>query len=314
MARQLRIQFPGALYHAYARGNARQPIFFDDHDRRLFLEELWRVCEHYDWVIWAYCLMRNHYHLLLETLKPTLSAGMRDLNGNVAQTVNRRHDRVGHLYQGRFKAKLVDDQAYLTRVSRYVVNNPVKDGLCASAADWRWSSYNDIAGRRRGAHPRLMVKATLARFNADPEIARSAYERFIAAATDDYPAPNPDNPLIIGDDEFVQRVTAGRPQPSPEVPRPETVTTPLRVFRSRAQKQAAIRDAFATRTYSQAEIARHFGVHYSTVSRILARGPLGRARAARVGTAIQDVTPDDPAAEGKLEFPHAAIQDVTPTR
>jgi REP element-mobilizing transposase RayT len=102
MARPLRIEFDGALYHVMARGNARQAIFKDDEDRAAFIDNLGRVCERYSWRIWAWCLMENHFHLLVETIKATLSRGMREVNGVYTQAFNRRHGRVGHVLQGRW--------------------------------------------------------------------------------------------------------------------------------------------------------------------------------------------------------------------
>ncbi|MCP3690024.1 MAG: addiction module toxin RelE, partial [Gammaproteobacteria bacterium] len=100
MARPLRIEFAGALYHVTARGNAQQAIYKDDSDRQLFLNLLGNTCERHDWVCHAYCLMDNHYHLLIETLAPNLSKGMKYLNGTYTQAFNRCHNRVGHIYQG----------------------------------------------------------------------------------------------------------------------------------------------------------------------------------------------------------------------
>src|SRR5574342_859448 len=108
MARPLRLEFAGAVYHLTSRGNARQKVFFTDHDRRLFLDTLAQVVSRYGWICHAYCLMANHYHLLVETPKANLSIGMRQLNGIYTQSFNRRHKRVGHLFQGRFKAILVE--------------------------------------------------------------------------------------------------------------------------------------------------------------------------------------------------------------
>jgi len=108
MARPLRIEFEGALYHVMARGNARSEIFIDDEDREVFLDNLGRVCGRFEWRAWAWCLMGNHYHLLIETVEPTLSKGMREINGVYTQAFNRRHGRSGHVLQGRFKAPLVD--------------------------------------------------------------------------------------------------------------------------------------------------------------------------------------------------------------
>ena len=127
----LRLQFPGAVYHLTSRGNARQKVFFTDADRELFLKTLTRVVRRYDWVCHAYCLMANQFHLLVETPKANLSIGMRQLNGIYAQSFNRRHNRTGHLFQGRFKAILVERESHLLELCRYVVLNPARNGETA---------------------------------------------------------------------------------------------------------------------------------------------------------------------------------------
>ncbi len=114
MSRPLRIEYPGALYHITTRGNARQEIFLDNVDRETFLTTLSQVIERFGWLCHAYCLMPNHYHLLVETPKPNLSRGMRQLNGVYTQAFNRRHGRVGHLFQGRFKAILAKKATFLS--------------------------------------------------------------------------------------------------------------------------------------------------------------------------------------------------------
>jgi putative transposase len=146
LARPLRIEFAGALYHLTARGNARQDIFEDDDDRQMFLESLARVCGRHRWLCHAYCLMSNHYHLLVETGSPTLSKSMKYLNGVYTQYYNRKHARVGHLFQGRFKGILVEKDAYLFELSRYVVLNPVRARMVRLAKHWPWSSYRATAG------------------------------------------------------------------------------------------------------------------------------------------------------------------------
>ncbi len=108
MSRALRIEFPGAVYHVTSRGNERREVFRDDEDRRLFLSTLGRTVARWRWVVHAYCLMGGHYHLVIETPEPNLSCGMRQLNGEYTQAFNRRHSRAGHLFQGRFKALLVE--------------------------------------------------------------------------------------------------------------------------------------------------------------------------------------------------------------
>ncbi|MBI3060119.1 MAG: transposase, partial [Deltaproteobacteria bacterium] len=125
MARPLRIEFPEALYHVTSRGDRQEAIYEDDEDRRAYLEILGDVAKRFDWLCYAYCLMENHYHLVIETLEGNLSKGMRHLNGVYTQVSNRRHQRVGHLFQGRYKAILIDKDSYWLEVSRYVVLNPV---------------------------------------------------------------------------------------------------------------------------------------------------------------------------------------------
>ena len=126
MARPLRIEYPGAVYHVTARGNARQHIYADDTDFRDFLALLGKLAERYHWLCHSYCLMSNHYHLLLETPEGNLAAGMRQLNGIYTQTFNRRHRKVGHIFQGRYHAILVDKDRYVLELARYIVLNPVR--------------------------------------------------------------------------------------------------------------------------------------------------------------------------------------------
>ena len=126
MVRPLRIEFAGALYHITSRGNERQDIYRDDTDRQQFLSILGDCIQKYNWHCHAFCLMSNHYHLLIETAAPTLSKGMRQLNGVYTQFHNIRHKRVGHLFQGRYKAILVEKEYYLLELSRYIVLNPVR--------------------------------------------------------------------------------------------------------------------------------------------------------------------------------------------
>jgi REP element-mobilizing transposase RayT len=148
MARPLRLEFRGAVYHLTSRGNARQNIFFTDADRELYLSTLAGVVRRYRWICHAYCLMANHYHLLIETPKANLSIGMRQLNGIYTQSFNRRNQRVGHLFQGRFKAILVEKEAHLLELCRYVVLNPVRVKGGASAQSWKWKQ---LPGYGRGA-------------------------------------------------------------------------------------------------------------------------------------------------------------------
>lgn len=153
MVRPLRIEFAGAVYHLTGRGNEKKPVFLDDEDRKIFLDLLDEVNKRYCWACHAYCLMDNHYHLLVETLKETLSIGMRQLNGVYTQAFNRRHGRVGHLFQGRFKAILIEKENHLLEACRYVALNPVRAGLVELPEQWKWSSYRLTAGRETSFIP-----------------------------------------------------------------------------------------------------------------------------------------------------------------
>ena len=141
MSRPLRIEIAGGLYHVTSRGDAREDIFFVEADRLYWLGLLGDICRRYKWICHAYCQMTNHWHIVVETLEGNLSRGMRQLNGMYTQYVNRTHNRVGHVYQGRYKAILVEKESYLLELARYVVLNPVRAGMVVNAAEWRWSSY-----------------------------------------------------------------------------------------------------------------------------------------------------------------------------
>jgi REP element-mobilizing transposase RayT len=269
MSRPLRIEFAGALYHVMARGNAREAIFADDVDRAAFVDGIVRACERFDWVLWAYCLMDNHYHLLIETRRASLSRGMREINGIHTQRFNRRHQRVGHVLQGRYKAVLVDKDSYLLELSRYIVLNPVRARLCASAADWPWSSYRAVMGQDDPL-PSLASDETLSLFGTQRAAARRAYARFVA---DGVGAFDPDaaisSQVFLGDEAFVARATKKAASPSREVPKKQRTWKSLsRYEREATTRNEAIRAAYASGAYTLSQIGQHFNLHYASVSRI----------------------------------------------
>ncbi|MGH8398256.1 MAG: transposase, partial [Gammaproteobacteria bacterium] len=206
MARPLRIELAGAFHHVMARGNARQSIFRGASDREEFLGILKRVCGRFDWRVWAYCLMDNHYHLLVETREPTLSRGMREINGIYTQRFNRRHARTGHVFQGRYKSLLIDKDAYLLEVSRYIVLNPVKAKLCRGAADYRWSNYRQTIGRAT-APDWLVVNEVLKLFSSSRVRARQAYRKFVMEGTGTVDPFAKAGGGILGAEVFVAKVT-----------------------------------------------------------------------------------------------------------
>ena len=176
MARPLRLEFAGALYHLTARGNARADIFLNDDDRALFLELLGKEISQQGWRLYAYCLMSNHYHLLIETPESNLVAGMRRLNGVYTQAFNRRHQRVGHVFQGRYKSIVVDKDSYGLELSRYIVFNPVRARMVKRPQDWRWSSYRATAGQAQ-APEWLACDWVLGQWGSRQA---AAYQRFVA--------------------------------------------------------------------------------------------------------------------------------------
>jgi putative transposase len=177
MARKPREEYSGAIVHVYARGNRRQRIYVDDVDRHSYLDLLGHVVVRQAWRCFAYCLMRNHVHLLVQTSEPNLAAGVQRLHGLHAQAFNRRHRHSGHLFQGRYAAVPVRRDNQLLTVMRYIALNPVEAGVCDEAAEWRWGSHAAIVG---GTAPSwLDVPGVLAYFGADGGDPRRRYAEFV---------------------------------------------------------------------------------------------------------------------------------------
>ena len=184
MARKLRVQYPGAIYHVMNRGDRREPIFKDDKDRALFLEALGEVCEKTGWWIHAWCLMPNYFHLVIETPQANLVAGMKWLLGTYTGRFNRRHQEFGHLFSGRYKALVVDGSGsgYLETVCDYVHLNPVRAKLLAAdqkLGAYRWSSLREYLQPRRKRVKWLRVGRLLGEHGIpkDSQVGRREFER-----------------------------------------------------------------------------------------------------------------------------------------
>ena len=274
MARPLRIEFANALYHVTARGNGRADIYLCDDDRLEYLGVLADVCGRFKWVLHAYCLMDNHYHLLIETPDGNLSKGMRQLNGVYTQRFNRKHRRVGHVFQGRYKAILVEKDAYLLELARYIVLNPVRAQMVDSAEEWAWSSYCATAGL--GPSPSwLSTDGLLAVFGKRESIATERYRQFVAEGKG-----QPSiwavlkNQIYLGSDDFVEQVqrhvVSGKDLSEVPTAQKRAVAKSLKAYEQEYQnRDDAIRQAYASGGYSMKAIGEHFGLHYSTVSRII---------------------------------------------
>jgi REP element-mobilizing transposase RayT len=185
MPRSPRLQAPGATYHVTTRGNRRQEIFTDTRDRLRFLQLLGQVVDLLGWRCHAYCLMTNHYHLLIQTLEADISRGMHRLNGVYAKWFNWRHDYAGHLFERRFHDELVEGHAHLLELTRYIVLNPVRARLTGAAGEWRWSSYNATIGIQQ--QPAFLTTSwVLSLFSDDPDRARQLYPKFVEAGAAEY--------------------------------------------------------------------------------------------------------------------------------
>ncbi len=279
MARPLRIEYSGAVYHITSRGNARKPIFKDDQDRHNFLAVLKLVNERYHWFCHAYCLMDNHYHLIIETPEGNLSQGMRQLNGVYTQTFNKRHHRIGHIFQGRYKAILIQKESHLLEVSRYVVLNPVRARAVQSLEGWRWSSYHGTAGSGK-SHACLTSDWILGQLATRRGQAQAKYREFVKAGIGGEPFWNKVKAQsILGKDDFVDRLTGyvkgyedikEIPKSQRYIGRPgidELFTT--RVLQDKQKRNQRMKEAVMNYGYSQKEIADHLGMHYSTVSKLI---------------------------------------------
>jgi len=278
MARSLRIEYPGAVYHVTSRGNGGQAVFLDDGDRAAFLQCLGLSIERHGWRCHGYCLMDDHYHLLLETPRANLSLGMRQVNGVYTQAFNRAHERGGHLFQGRYKAILVERDAYLLELARYVVLNPVRAGLVARAGDWPWSSYRATAGE--GAGPPWLVVDWLRRQFGGPE-AWAPYRQYVAEGMADKQSPLAGGlaqavtgGAILGGADFVAGLapllrTAGREVPMAQRNLARPSLADLRATAADTKDRAWMVQAQRTHGYRQSQIAAEAGLHYSTVSRLI---------------------------------------------
>jgi putative transposase len=176
--RRPRISVPNGVYHVTSRGNRRQPVFVDNRDAETFLGMLATLSTRNRWRFHGYCLLPNHYHLVVETPDADLSSGMQRLNGEYAQFFNFFHGLDGHVFQGRFHAVLIESDPHLAELSRYLALNPVRAGLAATARAWRWSSYPAIA-EGRSSPTFVDVQGILGLFGRDPERARKSFIRFV---------------------------------------------------------------------------------------------------------------------------------------
>ena len=274
MTRPLRIEYAGALYHVTSRGDRREDIYLNDDDRVIWLEVLEQTCNRFHWRCHAYCLMDNHYHILIETIEGNLSQGMRQLNGVYTQKSNRRHGRVGHVFQGRYKAILVDKDSYLLELSRYIVLNPLRAGMVKNVPDWKWSSYLAMTGRKE-VPEYLETDVILSHFSKQKKRAINKYVDFVR---DGVGLPsvweNLKYQAYLGEDDFVDAMQNKLNESAKETLKGGTrlqrrpMAKTLAWYRDNTEtSKKAMSLAYLSGDYSMKEIAKFYGVHYSTVSR-----------------------------------------------
>ena len=274
MSRPLRLEFPDALYHLTSRGDRREDIYEDDTDRRNFLEVLSSVIEQLNWECYAYCLMRNHYHLLVQTPDANLSKGMRQLNGVYTQTYNRRHNKTGHLFQGRYKSILVDEESYLLELSRYIVLNPVKAGMVERVDQWKWSSYQATVGEAV-APEWLAIDYLLSQFSVQRKTAIRKYKTFVQDGLKRGSIWSElNNQIYLGDQDFINRVqqNLGENKKYLQIPKIQkrSIAKSLQEYEktSRSRDEAIVK-AYASGAYSYQMLGDYFDLHFTHIGKIV---------------------------------------------
>jgi len=298
MGRPIRIQYPGALYHVTSRGNERRDIFVDDDDRRKFLGILADYHDRFGIVLHCYVLMDNHYHLVLETPLGNLVKVMHGVNSSYTGYFNRKYVRAGHLFQGRYKAIVVQKDAYLLELSRYVHLNPVRAGIVKDPEEYTWSSY--LGYIRKSKRVEWVEYAwILSHFDQGGKAGQKNYRQFVTGALGkdkDSPLRQLYGQLVLGSEEFIEKIKAllKGEKISQEIverkrlehyPRPDKILAAVasafgqpqgRVLEKQGRKNTAKKVAtYLMKRYAcldNKEIGKMFGgLHYSAVSKAAAR-------------------------------------------
>jgi REP element-mobilizing transposase RayT len=276
MARPIRLEFPDAVYHVTTRGFGGDDIFVDDQDRLIFLAVLDEVVSRSGWIVHAYVLMDNHYHLVIETPKGNLSRGMRQLNGVYTQRFNSLHGTGGSVFQGRFKAILLDPSTYLLELCRYIVLNPLRLKVVKNISRYRWSSYRATAGEIKPP-VWLNTSITLANFGRGVAAERK-YVDFVAAGLN-LPSPllQVQSQVLLGSAAFVkkmkQRLLSRVEIKTKIIKRPSlNGLFTAKIRQEKTLRNEVIKRAYQEYAYTMSEIADAAHIHFSTVSKVIKAG------------------------------------------
>lgn len=280
MTRQLRTEFPGALYHIYSRGNNKKMIFLEDADRYKFLNILNKALRKCNYLCYGYCIMGTHFHLMLETPDGNISRGMHILHSTYAQYFNRKHGCVGHVFQGRFHSVLVQRELYLLVLCRYIVLNPIRAGLVNHPGEYTWSSFNEMIGTIKQEPPIIAAELLLSHFGIEPDEARKNYIDFVMDGID---KPSPFSHTVgstfLGNKEFLSSLESIL---KPVINRKDISSEQRYAYRptlselfehskffSKEFRNKVIFHAYSDYAYRQVDIARHINLHRVTISNII---------------------------------------------
>ncbi|MEJ2368525.1 MAG: addiction module toxin RelE [Acidobacteriota bacterium] len=278
MARPPRIEFPGALYLVTSAAGEGRAFFSDDRDRIRFFMTLLETVDRWRWIVHGYCLLQDRYQLLVETPEGILSRGMRQLNGEYTQGINRRRSNSGAVVARRFKSILVEKKTSLAEVCRYMLLAPVRESLSPTAALWAWSSLRATAGLC-DPPPFLTTRDVLRRFHRNTEQARQAFADYIREGEENgAPLPKVHSGLWIGSERFGAGVMAlrrsgGKAPAVYEEDRPPLDSFfPPHILANRNKRNLRIYDAYSKGRYTLQEIGSFLGLHIMTISRIVRAG------------------------------------------
>lgn len=279
MARPLRIELPGAVYYVTSRGNGRFPIFEHDEDRFNFLDVLSATLKRFNWICHGYCLLDDHYHLVVETPDANLSPGMRQLNGVYTQRFNRENVTAGHVFRGRFKSVIIEKEEYLLEVCRHLVLNPVRVGLVSKPSEYLWSSYLATAGFCN-VPTYISIDWILGNFGSDRIEAKLKYQQYVNdPEIRESPWEDVKGQCILGTSKYIDelKVILKEMEKTKEIPayqrfafRPELEEIfPGDSKPDKKERNLLIKNAHLEFGYTLSEIGRFLDLHYSTVSKIV---------------------------------------------